>query len=103
MDYLMNNKKFEIKICRKNEEMVVYLLSNNKNVNFILQKGENPNWIFLSHVNVKEELRVEINEEIYDNLLKLDQVSKYAINICKNPSQLFKRWNLIDLIGEQII
>jgi Holliday junction resolvase len=99
----MNNKKFQIKICRYNEEMIIYLLSDKKGVNFILQKGENPKWVFLSHVNVKEELTIEINEEIYTNLLKLDQISKYAINISKNPSQLFKRWNLIDLIGEQII
>lgn len=99
----MKDKKFEIKICRYNGEMIVYLLSNKKDVNFILQKGENPDWVFLSHVNVKEELRIEINEVMYTDLLKLDQLSKYAINISKNPSQLFKRWNIIDLVCEQII
>ena len=104
MGNLMNNKKFEIKIILKNNgEIVVYLLSNKKNVNFILEKGEAPNWIFISDVNVKEELKVIINEDIYNNLLKLDQLSKYSINICKNPLQLFKEWNIFDLVCEQII
>lgn len=81
--------------------MIIYLAGENY---WLIEPNQNPNWKHLFQIfNLKNKLKFKINERIYDHLLKLDSLKKYELNDCKNITQVFKKWELIDHIGEQLI
>ena len=81
--------------------MIIYLSGEDV---WLIEQNQNPNWKHLVQIfNLKNKLKFTINEKIYNHLLKLDSLKKYELNNCKNITQVFKKWELIDHIGEQLI
>lgn len=81
--------------------MIIYL--SGEDIWFI-EPNQNPNWEHLVQIfNIKNKMKIKINEKLYYYLLKLDSFKKYELNNCKNIRQVFKKWELIDHIGEQLI
>lgn len=81
--------------------MIVYL--SGEDIWFI-EQNQNPNWEHLVQIfNVKNKMKFKIDQKIYHYLLRLDSFKKYELNSCKNIRQVFKKWELIDYIGEQLI
>lgn len=81
--------------------MIIYLSGDDS---WFIKENDYPNWEHLFQVfNLKNKIQFKINENIYYHLLKLDSFNKHEINNCKNIRQVFKKWGIIDYIGEQII
>jgi len=81
--------------------MIIYLAGEDI---WLIERNQNPNWKHLVQIfNLKNKLKFTINERIYNYLLKLDSLKKYELNNCENITQVFKQWELIDHIGEQLI
>jgi hypothetical protein len=100
----MNKKKFYLSFEEQNGILIIYISSLQPNINFMLQKGDNPSWVFVSSVNYNKLIKkINIDQKIFDDLLKMDIFDRYKINNHNNIYQLFESWNLINLIGEQLI
>ena len=83
------------------DTMIVYLSGEDS---WFIESNLNPNWEHLVQIfNLKNKIKFKINEKIYYQLLKLDSFKKYELNHCNNIRQVFKKWELIDHIGEQLI
>jgi hypothetical protein len=81
--------------------MIIYL--SGEDIWFI-EQNQNPNWEHLVQIfNIKNKIKFKINEKLYYYLLKLNSFKKHELNSCKNIRQVFKEWELIDHIGEQLI
>lgn len=97
----MNLKKYKLK-CLKNP-IEILLFNSKSNISLSLKQGDYSQWFFTSYYDKNFEIDVEIDEQIYTNLLNLNQNEINYINDCKNYYDLFEKWNLMDLICDKLI
>lgn len=71
--------------------------------NWSLSEGSEPIWNYMPFFTIKDKKEIEITESFFNNLMSINQINRYYINKCNNPIELFKKWNLLDDIVEQLI
>lgn len=78
-------------------------ISKGPSKNWALSEGSDPVWNYMPFVTTKDKREIEITESFFDSLMSIKQIDRYYINKCNNPIELFKKWNLLDDIAEQLI
>ena len=98
----MKPKKFNIFISNFNF-MEVFISDGDKS-NFILTTGDHYGWKWISFIPSKEKKKTfRINENVFNYILKINPHTLYYINSSKTIYELFEKWGLYDMIGEELI
>lgn len=98
----MNTTQYKIYI--QSFYLMEVFISDNKKSNWILSVGDQIGWKWISQVpHSKNKKSFNINEDVFNYILKINPYMLHYINSSKTIYELFEKWGLYDMIGEELI